>query len=216
MPQPPSGQRWPIRLWDAQRARYRAHGVDAGTFLAKGKHLSPVGKFRHIGRATLRGSCSITEGRLTSCSTGPVAGGRRSLAGGAEPVIRSSGVLKATRQMRAILIGTVVFAILYAGYIALLNTAPGTYLVLLYCGIPIVSGAITRRYASRAVFLTLLMTGIAAAICLAALNLAFSRAGWVTDLATFSNWLGGRSVTRLLVPVLLVAGGIIASVARRD
>ena len=25
----------PIRPWDAQRARYRAHGVDAGTFLAK-------------------------------------------------------------------------------------------------------------------------------------------------------------------------------------
>ena len=118
--------------------------------------------------------------------------------------------------MRAILIGTLVFVLFYAGYIALLNWAPGNYLVLLYCGIPIVSGAITRRFASGAVFLTLLVTGIAAGICLALLNSALSRAGWVTDLASLSNWLGGRSITQLLVPVLLVAGGIIASVARRD
>lgn len=118
--------------------------------------------------------------------------------------------------MRAIVIGTVVFALLYAGYIALLNMAPGSYLLLLYCGIPIVSGAITRRYASGAVFLTLLITAIAAGICLLVLNSVFSRGGWATDLTTFSNWLGGRSITQLLVPVLLVAGGVIASVARRD
>ena len=119
--------------------------------------------------------------------------------------------------MRATVTGTTTFAILYLGYLLLLNWNPGPYLIGVYCIVPLISGAITRYKARQLALASLLITGIAAAVCVVVLEVVvFPRFALATASVDVDEWLGGGSFRRfLVVPMLIFVGGAIASPSKK-
>jgi hypothetical protein len=120
-----------------------------------------------------------------------------------------------TKDLRAFALGLVLFiglSLLYLGmtiYGHEQGPFPGWVADATLFLAPILSGAICGLFASKRPILTLLALGIAAAACFTGLDIAFAAYGRPLDVGGISNLGSIAAVSTLLMPFLVLIGGIL-------
>ena len=120
-----------------------------------------------------------------------------------------------TQDLRAFTVGVGVFAVLTVAYFAFVTWVRdvpqfiGRFAFVLEYGAPLVSGLVCGYLVQKRQFLTLLVLGISAAVCLGGLNLAWGALGFPTDLGGSGNlpWVVGLSLFTV-VPLVIVGGAV--------
>jgi len=123
-------------------------------------------------------------------------------------------------DIRAVVVGLGIFVVLNLAYFSFLtwvNDVPSFVGALVYVSgyaVPVLAGAVTSFLARGRQFAAVLILGLAAAVCVGAINLFWSWLGLPTDLGDLTNFPVVVGLSLFVQVPLVVVGGALGGFLR--
>jgi hypothetical protein len=121
------------------------------------------------------------------------------------------------RDARAIVYGLGVFLILHVGYLYLEASITNAFLpmVWLFFATPVLAGGVTGYFAQRQPFLSLLVLGIAASVCVGLLHMLWTWLGLHNSVGGLSGSVTLGIFSLVFVLLAVIVGGAVGAYISR-